>query len=174
MVGSEDEVTEHRGVVLDRGDEPKPVAQVAEPAFRVGGGAGRQRAGKDEIHLVKQRLGVDAASHHQVVEHLLVDVGVRCFLTNESAHVLGQFRIFDQRQRLVENRDEPALDRGQHDVEQAGEIGGHRMPGNPVQRDVGDVEVNLTGLDLDRTRIVFVLEPAWSQHETSSPVCAQF
>jgi hypothetical protein len=98
----------------------------------------------------------------------------RCFLTNESAHVLGQFGIFDQRQRLVENRDEPALDRGQHDVEQAGEIGGHRMPGNPVQRDVGDVEVNLTGLDLDRTRIVFVLEPAWSQHETSSPVCAQF
>ena len=34
------------------------------------------------------------------------------------------------------------------------------MAGNPVQRDVGDVEVHLAGLDLDWTRIVFVLEPA--------------
>jgi hypothetical protein len=48
------------------------------------------------------------------------------------------------------------------------------MPWNPLQRDVGHVEVDLACLDLHRSRVVFVLKPAWAHHETSSPVCAQF
>jgi hypothetical protein len=88
------------------------------------------------------------------VQNVFVDVGVRCLLADESTHVLGQFGVFDQWQCLVENGDEPALDRGQHDVEQAGEIRGHRMAWNPVQRDVGDVEVDLARLDLHRTWVV--------------------
>ena len=80
------------------------------------------------------------------------------------AHVVGQLGILHQRQRLVERIDEPALGGGQHDVEQADHVGGDGVPGYPVQRDVGDVEVHLACLDLDGPRIDFLLETAWSQH----------
>ena len=72
--------------------------------------------------------------------------------------------ILHQRQRLVERVDEPALGRGQNDIEQADHIGGDGMPGYPVQRDVGGVEVHLACLDLDGPRIDFLLETARSQH----------
>ena len=47
-----------------------------------------------------------------------------------------------------------------------------------IPSDTGHIEVDLARLDLHRTRVVFVVEPAykpaWSQHETSSGICAQF
>ena len=47
-----------------------------------------------------------------------------------------------------------------------------------IPSDTGHIEVDLARLDLHRTRVVFVVEPAykpaWSQHETSSRICAQF
>jgi hypothetical protein len=42
------------------------------------------------------------------------------------------------------------------------------MAWDPVQRDVGDVEMDLAGVELHWTRVVLVLEPAWPQHRTSS------
>jgi hypothetical protein len=38
------------------------------------------------------------------------------------------------------------------------------MAGDPVQRNVRDVEVNLAGLDLDRAGIDLGFEALWSQH----------
>ena len=105
------------------------------------------------LDLIEDRLRVDAVGDHVLVQHLLVDVGVGGLLADEPAHVVGQLGILHQRQRLVERGDEPALGGGQHDVEQADHVGGDRMAGDPVQRDVGDVEVHLAGLDLHRARI---------------------
>ena len=51
------EVTEHRGVVLERGDQPQPVIQVIEPDLRVGGGRRRQGGGEEELDLSSNGLG---------------------------------------------------------------------------------------------------------------------
>ena len=53
---------------------------------------------------------------------------------------------------------------GQHDVEQADDIAGHRVSRNPVQADARDIEMNLPGLDLYRARIDLLIETMRSQH----------
>ena len=84
------EVAHHRGVVLDRGDEPQPVAQVVQPTLRVGGRRWRKGLGEQELDLFEHRFRVDAVDDHVLVQHLLVDVGVGGFLADETPHVVGQ------------------------------------------------------------------------------------
>jgi hypothetical protein len=43
------------------------------------------------------------------------------------------------------------------------------MTRNPVQGDSGGVEVHLACLDLNRPRVDFLLETAWTQHCGSLP-----
>ena len=125
---------------------------------------GAEHLFEDVLDLVEDRCGVDAVADHELVQHLLVHLGVGGLLADEAAHVVGQLRILDQWQRLVEGVDEPPLGRGQHDVEQADHVRGDRVAGNPVQRDAGDVEVHLAGLDLYRARVDLLFETARTQH----------
>ena len=53
---------------------------------------------------------------------------------------------------------------GQHDVEQADHRRCHGVARNPLQWDVGQIEVHFAGLDLYRARIDFLVESARSQH----------
>jgi hypothetical protein len=59
---------------------------------------------------------------HEVVQGLIVHVGVYGLLADESADVLGQLRVFDQWQRFVERLNEPPLSRGEHDVEDTDDV----------------------------------------------------
>jgi len=56
------------------------------------------------------------------------------------------------------------LGRGQHDVEEVDHRRCHRVARNPLQWDVGQIEVHFAGLDLYRARIDFRVESARSQH----------
>src|ERR1700758_1620833 len=91
-------------------------------------------------------------------------VGVDGLLTDESAHVIYQLGILHQRQRLVVRGDEPPLRGGQYQVEKTNHVRSDRVPGNPVQRDIGEVEMNLSRLDLHWTGVDLALEPLRSQH----------
>ena len=89
---------------------------------------------------------------------------MRGFLADETAHLIGKLGIPHIRQRLVERLDEPMLGRGQHDVEEIDHCRCHGMAGDPLHRDVGQVEMNLAGLDLYRAWIDFLVEAMRSQH----------
>ena len=78
--------------------------------------------------------------------------------------VLGEMRVLHQRQRLVQRVYEPAFGGRENDVEKADDIACHGVSWNPVQRDPGDIEVNLAGLDLYRARIDLLFEAVRSQH----------
>src|ERR1700687_3146412 len=112
------EVTEDRGVVLDGGDQPQPVTQVVEPALRVGGRRRGQHMGEDVLHLIQHGRWVYASGHDEVAQNVLVDVCVGGFLADEAAHVVGQFRILHQGQRLVQGGNDPTFGRRKDNVEQ--------------------------------------------------------
>ncbi len=88
-----------------------------------------------------------------------MDLGVSAFLADEAPHLLRQLRILHQGERLVVGSDKPPLGRRQDQVEQADHVRGDGVAGNPVQRHIGDVEVHLAGLELNRTRIDLVSRP---------------
>lgn len=83
----------------------------------------------------------------QVVEHLLVGLGVDGLLADEAEHLLAQLLVGDQRQRLLEHLDEPALALGQQQVQHVDGVGGHRLVRDPVQRQLGPVEADVPGFE---------------------------
>lgn len=90
---------------------------------RVGGVQWAEHRGEDMLDLAEDRCRVDAVLDHELVQHLVVHVGVGGFLADEAADVVGQLGVLHQGQRFVERLHEPAFPpRRQHDVEQADHV----------------------------------------------------
>lgn len=160
----EREIAEHRGVMLDRRDQPQPFAQVVQLPVRVCESLWRQNLFEHVLDQLEHRRRIDAVADEEFTNHLVVGRCVQGLLTDEPAHVVGEFGILHQRQCLVERLDEPMFGRGQHDIEEVDHGGRDRMARNPLERDVGHVEVHLASLDLYRARVDFPIESVRSQH----------
>ena len=111
-----------------------------------------------------RRYGVDPVADEEFAYHLVVGGRMGGFLADEATHLVGEPGILDQRQSLIEGLDEPMLGRGQHDVEEVDHRRRHRVARNPLQGNVGQIEVHFAGLDLYRARIDFLVESVRSQH----------
>ena len=74
-------------------------------------------------------------------------------LADESLHVQPQLIVLDQRQCLLEDLDEEFLARGQQQVQDVEDVGGHRLVGHVVKRQRSPVEADIASLE-DKTFVV--------------------
>ena len=82
-------------------------------------------------------------------EHTRVRLGMHGLLTDESLHVQPQLVILDQWQRVLERPDDELLARRQQQVQDVAEMGGERLVGHVVERQLRPIELDVTRLQND-------------------------
>ena len=142
---AENPVPHVRGEVLEGRYEGEPLEEV-----RVCGGRRQFRPvsehpSEDPFGLQGVRSRVKTLGE-QVLQDLLVRLGVHRFLADEAAYVLPQPVVGDQWQCLLEGAHEPAFEFGEHEVEYIEGVGREGLTRQPVQRGGAPVEGDVPGL----------------------------
>lgn len=137
-------VAEEGRVVLDRRDQRDPLHEPppARPARRQGPVA--QQLLEQPVHL--RRVGGRVqAQPLQVGQHVVVGGCVHGLLPDEADDVRAQLLVLDVRQHLLVDVDEPALARGEQQVQHVDHVTGEGVLRQPVQRGVLPAEGHVPG-----------------------------